>query len=289
MSSRSFLSRQHVLAMLLGTAMTAWTAAPASAEESAVRDLSRYCTACWRNAGLPIDRWADCTQEVLCQLLQRLPKTDWPEVLTGRDEEKRREFLPRDRPGEEARAAREEVRPARSGAIADSRFEDDLTDDREEVWAMAFEILTPRQQHILLRAPPTATASPTSRPNSTCPQRISDESTRRFRNSANVCRFPPDDVAEVVRLQLRNMDSGPHLKSYDFSDSTIASGSPEVFSFPFDNAKSKIPAPHGSATMSKLRRLHEKNRPRTPPARIADCRWPRRTRSGRVAGSATGR
>lgn len=175
MSSRSFLSRQHVLAMVLGTAMTAWSAAPASAEESAVRDLSRYCTACWRNAGLPIDRWADCTQEVLCQLLQRLPKTEWPDVLAGRDEEKRREFL-RVIDLVKKRVQREKKSdPLDPGAIADSRFDDDLTDDREEVWAMAFQILTPRQQHILARSADGYSVADIATELNMPAQRISDE------------------------------------------------------------------------------------------------------------------
>ena len=58
----------------------------------AVTDVSRYCTACWRNARLPPDCWGDCTQEVLSRLLQRVPTAHWDRLLQGEGEE-RQEFL----------------------------------------------------------------------------------------------------------------------------------------------------------------------------------------------------
>ena len=65
-------------AMMLGTALTAMPASQALAAESdgsarAFNDISRYCTACWRNARLHPDCWTDCTQEVFCRLLERVP------------------------------------------------------------------------------------------------------------------------------------------------------------------------------------------------------------------------
>src|SRR4051794_27525301 len=38
-------------------------------ETDLVRDIQRYCTACWRNAHLDPGLWDDCTQEVCCRLL----------------------------------------------------------------------------------------------------------------------------------------------------------------------------------------------------------------------------
>src|SRR5262249_40533637 len=55
--------RHYVVAMVLGTALTALGAPQARAAEApettarAVNDVSRYCTACWRNARLPPDCW----------------------------------------------------------------------------------------------------------------------------------------------------------------------------------------------------------------------------------------
>ena len=40
-------------------------------ETDLVRDIQRYCTACWRNAHLDPTLWDDCTQEVCCRLLTK--------------------------------------------------------------------------------------------------------------------------------------------------------------------------------------------------------------------------
>lgn len=40
-------------------------------ETDLVRDIQRYCTACWRNARLDPGLWDDCTQEVCCRLLAK--------------------------------------------------------------------------------------------------------------------------------------------------------------------------------------------------------------------------
>ncbi len=44
----------------------------------AIRRVERYCAASWRAAGIPQQEWADCTQEVLTRLLERLgqPRSD---------------------------------------------------------------------------------------------------------------------------------------------------------------------------------------------------------------------
>jgi DNA-binding CsgD family transcriptional regulator len=176
MKTRGASNRQAMMAMVLGTALTAWSATPASAEESAVRDLSRYCTACWRNAGLPIDRWADCTQEVFCQLLQRLPRAEWTLVLDGGpDEERRREFL-RVVDLVKKRVQREKrTDPLDQHAIADPRGNDEWQDVREEIWTVADEILTPRQRQILARCADGYTVADIATELKLPAQRISDE------------------------------------------------------------------------------------------------------------------
>jgi RNA polymerase sigma factor (sigma-70 family) len=176
MSSRRFINRQSMIAMVLGTALSAWSAAPASAEESAVRDLSRYCTACWRNAGLPIDRWADCTQEVFCQLLQRLPKVEWSMVLSGpEDDERRREFM-RVVDLVKKRVQRErKANPLDPGIVPDPRGQNDIEDVREEVWTVAAQVLTPRQQHILARCADGYSVADIATELKLPAQRISDE------------------------------------------------------------------------------------------------------------------
>src|SRR5262245_20167226 len=85
--------RRYLAAMVLGTALA--TLGPAAAVQAAdisptaVNNVSRYCTACWRNAHLPVDRWGDCTQEVLQRLLQRLTPAEWTQVMQAESEERR--------------------------------------------------------------------------------------------------------------------------------------------------------------------------------------------------------
>ena len=69
-------------AVFLGASL-ANMAGPVRAETGAIQDLSRYCTACWRNARLHPDSWSDCTQEVFCRLLQTVPAEDWGQLLSS--------------------------------------------------------------------------------------------------------------------------------------------------------------------------------------------------------------
>src|SRR5947209_1202423 len=91
--------RRIMAAVFLGTALTALSVPAASASSSnaeaspqAVRDISRYCTACWRNARLPADCWGDCTQEVFSRLLQTLSPAAWSRVFKAEGAE-RQEFV----------------------------------------------------------------------------------------------------------------------------------------------------------------------------------------------------
>src|SRR5436190_9945231 len=90
--------RGAVVAMLLGTALTAFGAAAtarADAPDGTIRivnDMSRYCTACWRNARLHPDYWGDCTQEVFSRMLERVSPQAWEQALRG-DGEEHREFI----------------------------------------------------------------------------------------------------------------------------------------------------------------------------------------------------
>src|SRR5262245_34638333 len=91
-------SRQgsYVVAMVLGTALTALGspghAVATEGTTRAVHDISRYCTACWRNARLDPGCWSDCTQEVFSRLLQRVQPEDWSQVFHAEADE-HREFL----------------------------------------------------------------------------------------------------------------------------------------------------------------------------------------------------
>jgi RNA polymerase sigma factor (sigma-70 family) len=147
--------RRHcMVAMVLGTALSALgsSAAPAAASETtvcAVADMSRYCTACWRNARLHPDCWTDCTQEVFSRLVERITPESWSRVLKDEGEE-RREFL---RAIDTVKKRTQRSRkPAGLGTeVADRRdvHERRLADDREAVTRAAGEVLSERQRRIM--------------------------------------------------------------------------------------------------------------------------------------------
>jgi RNA polymerase sigma factor (sigma-70 family) len=148
--------RHYMVAVVLGTALSALGGTSAQAAQAsevslrAVTDVSRYCTACWRNARLPLDFWGDCTQEVLRRLLERVPADRWDQLL-GSDGEERQEFLR----AIDAVKKRTQRALKRSHTLASvvvdgrERRERDLSDEREAVRHAATGLLTPRQQRIL--------------------------------------------------------------------------------------------------------------------------------------------
>jgi RNA polymerase sigma factor (sigma-70 family) len=148
--------RPYVVAMVLGSALTALAPeaqarvnpALATGQET-ITDMSRYCTACWRNARLPADAWGDCTQEVFGRLLQRVPTDAWDRVLRE-DGEERREFV-RAIDAVKKRTQRAHKWTAGLDGIADRRADaaGELREDREAVRQAAAELLTSRQQCIL--------------------------------------------------------------------------------------------------------------------------------------------
>jgi RNA polymerase sigma factor (sigma-70 family) len=150
--------RPMVMAVVLGTALSAMGAAPANAATAshdhettlrAIQDMDRYCSVCWRNARLPTTCWDDCTQEVFRRLLQRVPTTVWGELLRGEGPE-RKEFL-RAIDAVKKRTQRARKFSGTLEGVADGRDAEQrrLLDDREIVHRAAREVLTERQQHIL--------------------------------------------------------------------------------------------------------------------------------------------
>jgi len=143
--------RHYMMAMVLGTALSAFgQSAAQAAPTEAIQDISRYCTACWRNARLPADRWGDCTQEVFRRLLDRVPTEDWNRLLNGEGEE-RREFL-RAIDAVKKRTQRDSRRNVNLVSIVPDSRDSDLRQravDREAVAQAADELLSDRQKQIL--------------------------------------------------------------------------------------------------------------------------------------------
>jgi RNA polymerase sigma factor (sigma-70 family) len=153
--SRSSRQR-YLVAMVLGTALTALGSSSAARAEvpdatrRTVGDISRYCSACWRNARLPADHWPDCTQEVFSRLLERVDPEAWARVLRDEGEE-RREFL---RAIDAVKKRTQRSRRWAPGMIdlaADRRDAQERrrADDLEAVREAAAHVLTPRQQRVL--------------------------------------------------------------------------------------------------------------------------------------------
>lgn len=145
---------RYVVAMMLGTALSALGpgsfAAASEVEARAVKDISRYCTACWRNARLDPDSWSDCTQEVFSRLLQRVEPDAWTEVLKAEGDERREFFRAIDAVKKRTQRSRK-LSNNMVDSAADQRepHGQQLAEDREAVRQAAERLLSPRQQRIL--------------------------------------------------------------------------------------------------------------------------------------------
>jgi RNA polymerase sigma factor (sigma-70 family) len=145
--------RYMAAAMVLGTALSLGASPAASAGEpglQAITDISRYCTACWRNARLPADYWGDCTQEVFHRLLERVTPDAWGDVLQD-DGDARREFI-RAIDAVKKRTQRGQKRAGQPlSEVPDTHDAQErrIADSREVVHQAAAAVLTPRQQSIL--------------------------------------------------------------------------------------------------------------------------------------------
>ncbi|MCI0352372.1 MAG: hypothetical protein L0Z53_23380 [Acidobacteriales bacterium] len=173
--------RQFLAAVVLGTALatmgsSAQAATSVEVSGQAITDISRYCTACWRNARLPVDRWNDCTQEVFQRLLERVDPAGWKQVLSGEGEE-RKEFL-RAIDAVKKRSQRERQRLTLAPELAvdtQDSVNRARSDERDAVRQVASELLSPRQQRILQMTCEGWSVADMATELSTTPERISDE------------------------------------------------------------------------------------------------------------------
>lgn len=61
-------------------------------QAQAIHNIGRYCTSSWINAGIQRQEWPDCTQQVLCGLLERISADQLPKAVQNRDSSERREL-----------------------------------------------------------------------------------------------------------------------------------------------------------------------------------------------------
>lgn len=178
--------RPYMMAMVLGTALSALGPTGAMAaqhiSDQAVSDISRYCTACWRNAHLPMDRWGDCTQQVFCRLLERVQPDRWQRLLKEETEE-RREFV-RAIDAVRKRTQRERSRtvglPENVGETR-AYSSDSYSQEREEVNRAGESILSPRQNQIMQMSMDGWSVQEMAVALGTSAERVSDEKYKAIR------------------------------------------------------------------------------------------------------------
>ena len=172
------MKKRYLAAMVLGTALAALGQNDAaSAREisgQAIQDISRYCTACWRNARLPVDRWSDCTQEVLRRLLERLEPGAWEQVMT-REAEEHKEFI-RAIDAVKKRTQRErQPAPLFEDSVAAHADNGSLDEEREVLSRLASQFLSARQQNVLRMLCEGWSVRDIAKELDTTPERVSDE------------------------------------------------------------------------------------------------------------------
>ena len=126
--------------------------------------------------------WADCTQDVLVRLLERVPVNAWSRSLADEGDE-RREFLRAiDAVKKRVQRARKWVGAA-DDQFADSRDASDreLADERDAVLAAARESLSDRQHQIVRRTLEGWSVPEIARELKTSPERVSDEKYKAIR------------------------------------------------------------------------------------------------------------
>lgn len=180
--------RPYMMAVVLGTALTALgtpsglAAEVPDATRRAVNDLSRYCTACWKNARLHPDSWTDCTQEVLTRLLERVGPDAWGRLLKD-DSEERREFLRAIDTVKKRTQRSRKWAPEPAEGVADGRDQHRraVADEREAVDRAADEVLSPRQKRIIRLSFDGYSVQEIADELRTAPERVSDEKYKAIR------------------------------------------------------------------------------------------------------------
>lgn len=145
-------SRSMMMAVVIGASLTssgesAQAAAPPP--DRAIADLTKYCTACWRNARLPADRWDDCTQQVFVRLLERIEPGKWANALAADGDERKEYIRAIDAVKKRTQRDRKHAGLTPDAAAWVPGSSDALGDERDAVVAAAERVLSPRQQRIV--------------------------------------------------------------------------------------------------------------------------------------------
>ena len=89
--SISRLAAVAVTALMCSGEAGATPEAP-SCENAAIQQIERYCSKSWRTAHIPRDEWSDSTQQVIAELLERIPRERLTDAIAGSASQERREL-----------------------------------------------------------------------------------------------------------------------------------------------------------------------------------------------------
>lgn len=179
--------RRMVVAMMLGSALSAFGAPSAIAAPKIVTDMSRYCTVCWRNARLPADCWSDCTQDVFVRMLERVPADAWDRALKLEGDERREFVRAIDAVKKRVQRSRHHAGYPDSGIADPNAGHDRIEAERRETIARAAEkVLSPRQRTILDDTISGYTVPEIAERLAIAPERVSDEKYKAIRKLREV-------------------------------------------------------------------------------------------------------
>ena len=189
-SSRT-LNAAALFAVVVGGAITAL---PAPASET-VTGLTRYCSACWRNARLPADVWPDCTQEVFVRLLERVPQDSWDDALRKEGDERKELLRAIDCVKKRVQRSKTPVAYPDMGVADQSSLAQQHQVEDREFLAKAAEVLPTRQWEILKLWATGHEASDIAKAMEMTPARVSDEKYKAIRRLREVLEVETSSAA----------------------------------------------------------------------------------------------
>jgi RNA polymerase sigma factor (sigma-70 family) len=176
-----------VVAMVLGSALSAIGAPSVLAEPKTVNDMSRYCTVCWRNARLPADCWSDCTQDVFVRMMERVPVDAWDRALKLEGEERREFVRAIDAVKKRVQRSRQHSTYPEAGVADPHALNDRAEAEHREVIARAAEkVLSQRQRTILDDTISGYSVPEIAKRLAIAPERVSDEKYKAIRKLREV-------------------------------------------------------------------------------------------------------
>jgi RNA polymerase sigma factor (sigma-70 family) len=157
------------------------TALPFEADSDIIKAITRYCQACWNQARLPADQWADCTQQVLIRLIETVPSDRWANLLVNETEDKRELLRAIDAIKKRTQRARKFYEIGHDVPEHHTRNISSNRETWEEVNLAAKRVLSDRQQEIVQLSATGWAVPEIADKLGTTPERISDEKYKAIR------------------------------------------------------------------------------------------------------------